>query len=145
MYKHILIATDGSSLSARGVEHGVGLAKALGAQVSLLTVTERFHVFSMDADQLEETSSTFKEHMRQQAMQTLSEAASTAKAAGIDATEIHLEDDEPYRAIIRTAEGRRCDLIVMASHGRSGVSAMLLGSETLKVLTHSKIPVLVVR
>jgi nucleotide-binding universal stress UspA family protein len=145
MYKHILIATDGSSLASRGVEHGVGLAKALNAKVSLLTVSERFHVFSLDAEQLEETSSTFKEHMKDQALRTLSEAAKIAEATGVDATQIHLENDEPYQAIIRTAEGRQCDLIVMASHGRGGVSAMLLGSETMKVLTHSNIPVLVVR
>jgi nucleotide-binding universal stress UspA family protein len=145
MYKHILIATDGSSLSSRGVEHGVELAKALQAEVTLLTVSERFHVFSMEAEQLEETRASFKEHIRQEALRTLSEAYRIAEAAGITATQIHLEDDQPYEAIIRTAEGRGCDLIVMASHGRGGVSALLLGSETMKVLTHSKIPVLVVR
>ena len=145
MYNHVLIATDGSSLSGRAVDHGVDLAKALGAAVSLLTVSERFHVFALDAEQVEETASTFREHMREEAIKTLSQASEVARSAGIEATQIHLEDDEPYQAIIRTAEGRRCDLIVMASHGRSGVSALLLGSETMKVLTHSKIPVLVVR
>lgn len=145
MYKHILIATDGSSLASRGVEHGVNLAKALGAEVSLLTVSERFHIFSADADQLEETRSSFSEHMKEQALRTLSEASKAAESLGITAAQIHLEDDQPYQAIIRTAEGRGCDLIVMASHGRSGVSALLLGSETMKVLTHSKLPVLVVR
>ena len=145
MYKHILIATDSSTLASRGVEHGVMLAKALGADVSLLTVSERFHVLSMNAEQLEETASTFKEHMREQALKILSEAEKVAQSAHVSSTQIHLENDEPYQAIIRTAEGRGCDLIVMASHGRSGVSAMLLGSETMKVLTHSKIPVLVVR
>jgi nucleotide-binding universal stress UspA family protein len=145
MYKHILVATDGSSLSGRAVDHGINLAKALGADVSLLTVSERFHVFALDAEQLEETASSFKEHMKERALKTLSEAAEIARAAGVETTQIHLEDDEPYQAIIRTAEGRRCDLIVMASHGRGGVSALLLGSETMKVLTHSKIPVLVVR
>ena len=145
MYKNILIATDGSSLATRAVDHGAKLASALGARVTILTVTERFHVFSLDAEQVEETQGTFKQHMKAQALRTLAEAAETAKAAGLDVTEVHLEDDEPYQAIIRTAEGRRCDLIVMASHGRGGVSALLLGSETMKVLTHSKIPVLVVR
>lgn len=145
MYKNILIATDGSSLASRAVDHGVKLASALGARVTMLTVTERFHVFSLDAEQIEETQGTFKQHMKVHALRTLAEAAETAKAASLDVTEVHLEDDEPYQAIIRTAEGRRCDLIVMASHGRGGVSALLLGSETMKVLTHSKIPVLVVR
>jgi nucleotide-binding universal stress UspA family protein len=145
MYDHILIATDGSSLSARAVDHGVNLARALRSKVCLLTVSERFHIFSLDADQLEDTPSAFKRHMREHAQQTLTEASQLAAAAGVEATAIHLEDAEPYQAIIRTAEGRRCDLIVMASHGRSGVSALLLGSETMKVLAHSKIPVLVVR
>ena len=144
MYNHVLIATDGSSLSGRAVDHGVELAKALGAAVSLLTVSERFHVFALDAEQVEETASTFREHMREEAIKTLSQASEVARSAGIEATQIHLEDDEPYQAIIRTAEGRRCDLIVMASHGRSGVSAVLLGSVTSKVLTHTKTPVLVV-
>lgn len=145
MYKHILIATDGSSLSSRGVEHGLALAKALHAEISILTVSERFHILSMEAEQLEETRSTFKEHMREQALRILSQASAKAEALGIQSTQIHLEDDEPFQAIIRTAEGRQCDLIVMASHGRGGISALLLGSETLKVLSHSKIPVLVVR
>jgi len=145
MYKKILIATDGSSLSARAVDHGTALARALGAKVLLLTVSERFHVFSLEADQLEETSASFKEHIQKQAERTLSEALEIAKSAGVDAASVHLEDDAPYQAIIRTAESERCDLIVMASHGRGGVSALLLGSETMKVLSHSKIPVLVVR
>jgi nucleotide-binding universal stress UspA family protein len=145
MYKHILIATDGSSLSGRAVGHGVELATALGAALSLLTVSERFHVFALDAEQIDETAESFREHMKEKALEALSEAAVVARAAGLEATQIHLEDDEPYQAIIRTAEDRRCDLIVMASHGRSGVSALLLGSETMKVLTHSKIPVLGIR
>jgi nucleotide-binding universal stress UspA family protein len=145
MYKHILIATDGSSLSGRAVDHGVELATALGAALSLLTVSERFHVFALDAEQIDETAASFREHMKEKALKALSEAAVVARAAGLEPTQIHLEDDEPYQAIIRTAEDRRCDLIVMASHGRSGVSALLLGSETMKVLTHSKIPVLVIR
>ncbi|WP_262027860.1 universal stress protein [Microvirga sp. Mcv34] len=145
MYKNILIATDGSSLAGRAVEHGTNLAKALHAHVVLLTVTERFHVFALEADQVEETPSSFREHMRKQAERTLSESSDIARNLGVDATTVHVEDDTPYHAIIRTAEDKRCDVIVMASHGRGGVSALLLGSETMKVLTHSKIPVLVVR
>ncbi|PVE24603.1 universal stress protein [Microvirga sp. KLBC 81] len=144
MYRHILIATDGSSLASRGVAHGVQLAKALNAKVTLLTVSERFHTFSLNAAQLEETASSFKEHMTKEASKTLEEAARVAADAGVESALIHHEDDEPYQAIVRTAEGRGCDLIVMASHGRGGVSAMFLGSETLKVLSHSKLPVLVV-
>ena len=145
MYKNILIATDGSSLAARAVEHGTSLAKSLGATVLLLTVTERFHIFALEADQLEETPASFREHMQKHADRTLAEAAEIARSLGVEATSLHMEDDAPYQAIIRTAESQRCDVIVMASHGRGGVSALLLGSETMKVLSHSKIPVLVVR
>jgi len=145
MYKNILIATDGSSLSARAVEHGTNLAKAVGATALLLRVSERFHVFAFEAEQLEETSTSFKEHMQKQAERTLPEAAEIARSAGVEATTVHLEDDAPYQAIIRTAENQRCDVIVMAPHGRGGVPALFLGSETMKVLSHSKIPVLVVR
>jgi nucleotide-binding universal stress UspA family protein len=145
MYKSILIATGGSSLSARAVDHGTNPAKALGATVLLLTVSERFHVFAFEAKQLEETSASFKEHMHKQAERTLPEAAEIARSVSVEATMVHLEDDAPYQAIIRTAENQRCAVIVMASHGRVGVSALLLGSETMKVLSHSKIPVVVVR
>jgi nucleotide-binding universal stress UspA family protein len=118
MYTNILIATDGSSLSARAVKHGISLAKCLGAKVFVLTVTERFHVFALAADQLEETSATFSEHIQKQTKQTLAEASEIARNLGIEATTLHMEDDAPYRAIIRMAEDYCCNLIVMASHGR---------------------------
>lgn len=145
MYKNILIATDGSSLSARAVEHGTNLAKALGATVLLLTMAERFHVFAIESDQLGKTPASFREHMQKHTERTLAEASEIARKIGVDATTLHMEDNAPYQAIIRTAESQRCDQIVMAPHGRGGVSALFLGSETMKVLSHSKIPVLVVR
>jgi len=145
MYHHILNATDGSELSARAVEHGVGLARAVGAKVLFLTVTESFHVFSFNADQIEDTRLEFVEHMKARAEHTLAAAGEVATAAGISYDTIHREGDLPYEVIMEIAEARRCDLIVMASHGRRGVSAMLLGSETTKVLTHTRRPVLVVR
>ncbi|WP_342211964.1 universal stress protein [Microvirga tunisiensis] len=95
MYKNILIATDGSSLAARAVEHGVNLAKALGAKVLLLTVTERFHVFALEADQLEETSDSFREHMRKQAERTLSEASEIARNLGVEATRFRWRTTHP--------------------------------------------------
>jgi nucleotide-binding universal stress UspA family protein len=145
MYHHILIATDGSELSARAVEHGVKLARSVGAKVSFLTVTEPFHVFSFDADQIEDTRPEFAKHMEARAEHTLATAGAVAAAAGISFETIHREGDQPYEIILEIAEARRCDLIIMASHGRRGVSALLLGSETMKVLTHSPRPVLVVR
>ena len=83
MYRHILIATDGSELSARAVEHGVNLASAVGAEVSFLTVTEPFHVFSLNADQIEDTRPEFKRHMEARAEHTLAAAGEVAAAAGI--------------------------------------------------------------
>ncbi|WP_112663458.1 universal stress protein [Microvirga flavescens] len=145
MYTKILIATDGSPLSVRAVEHGVALAKAVGASVCFVTVTDRFHIFSFETEQLEATRGTFRKEMREQAVRRFTDAVRIAEAQGVPFTKVHLEEDEPYLGILSTAERQGCDLIVMASHGRSGVSALLLGSETTKVLTHSKIPVLVVR
>src|SRR5215207_3685871 len=129
MYRHILIATDGSELSERAVEHGVGLARALGAKVSFLTVTDSFHVFTLDADQIEDTRLEFVEHMKARAEQTLAAAADVARASGVTFETIQREGDRPYEIIFEVADAHRCDLIVMASHGRRGVSAMLLGSE----------------
>jgi nucleotide-binding universal stress UspA family protein len=83
--------------------------------------------------------------MKKQADRILAQAAQIAADAGVEAATVHMEDDSPYQAIIRAAESRHCELIVMASHGRAGMSAMVLGSETLKVLSHSTLPVLVVR
>jgi nucleotide-binding universal stress UspA family protein len=120
MYKNILIATDGSSLSARAVEHGTNLAKAVGATVLLLTVCERFHVFAIESDQLGQTPASFREHMQKHAERTLAEASEIARTIGVDASTLHMEDDAPYQAIIRTAEGQRCDLIVMASMDAAG-------------------------
>lgn len=125
----------------RAVEHGVGLARAVDAKITFLTVTEAFHVFTLDASQIEDTRLEFVEHMKARAERTPAAASDVAAANGVEAD----EGDRPYEVILEIAEARRCDLIIMASHGRRGVSAMLLGSETMKVLTHTTRPVLVVR
>lgn len=145
MFHHVLIPTDGYPRSMEAVIHGVELAKGTGARVSILTVTEPFHVFSLGVDQLEDRPDEYRRHMKERAGRILAEAADVAAAAGVPHEEIHVEDDQPYRAIIRAAGERGCDLIVMASHGRRGLSALVLGSETVKVLTHSSVPVLVYR
>lgn len=94
---------------------------------------------------MEETPALLREHMQKHAERTLAEATEIASKLGVEATSLHMEDDASYQAIIRTAESQSCDVIVMASRGRGGVSALLLGSETMKVLSDSKILVLVVR
>jgi nucleotide-binding universal stress UspA family protein len=145
MYKHILIPTDGSELADKAVHHGVALAKALGAKVTFVTATELFHVYTVDAAAYSRMAPIYKEEAAAYASKTLGAAAATAKAAGVACDTVHVEDGIPYDAIIKTASGKDCDLILMASHGRRGLSAIVLGSETAKVLTHSKIPVLVYR
>ena len=145
MFKNILIATDGSELALKAIEHGIALAKFIGAKVTVVTVSLPFHVFTLDPLVVEDTADLYKKRMQENATKLLATVASAAKGAGVACETVHVEHEHPYRAIIDTASSRGCDLITMASHGRRGVSALLLGSETVKVLTHSKIPVLVHR
>jgi len=146
MYRNILIATDGSELAEKAVSHGVALAKLAGARVTALIVEAPFNVFNVPESQVRQMSAAFAqhaEHIKQHSTKVLSHIADAAKAAGIPCETVQVEHDQPYLAIIKMAEDKGCDLIVMASHGRSGISAVLLGSVTNKVLTHTKIPVLV--
>jgi nucleotide-binding universal stress UspA family protein len=145
LYSNILIPTDGSELAGKAVQHGIALAQQIGAKVTALTVLPPFHVFTADTQMLEDTPAQYKARMQQHAEKTLGAVADAAQAAGVACEIVHVEREHPYRAIIDTADAKGCDLIVMASHGRHGISAVILGSETVKVLTHSKIPVLVHR
>lgn len=145
MYYHILIPTDGSPLSTVAVEHSIDFARDANAKVTVLTVVSPFHVFATDAGELTDTRADYEQRTRTHAAQILTDAQLKAKACGVPCDVVQLESDVPYDAIIKTAEKWGCDLIAMASHGRRGVAAIVLGSETLKVLTHSKIPVLVYR
>ena len=141
MYKHLLIATDGSDLSGKAIVHGIALAKALGAKVTALTVTEPFYESAFEPRIVDQ----YKKHVATLATQHLDVASNTASASDVACELVRVEHERPYQAIIDTAKERGCDLIVMASHGRRGISAIVLGSETVKVLTHSTIPVLVCR
>ena len=145
MYNHILIPTDGSELSKLALYEGVALAKALGARVTVVTVTTPFHVFTANPYMITDTPGKYREHMAALAGQYLDVAKKIAAAAGVPCALVHIEHEQPYQAIIETAQDRGCDVIQMASHGRHGQLAILLGSETLKVLTHSPIPVIVCR
>ena len=145
MFKNILVATDGSDLAAKAVEQGALFAKEIGAKITAVTVTEPFHAVSVKPNQLEYTPIEYKKHAEAHAAKVLGSVSDAAKAAGVACDILHVEHEWVYQAIIDAATARRCDLIVMASHGRRGVSAVVLGSETVKVLTHSKIPVLVYR
>jgi nucleotide-binding universal stress UspA family protein len=145
MYANVLIPTDGSELAGKAVAHGIALAKRIGAKITVLTVSPPFHVFTANTQMIEDTEAGYKTRMQQHAEKTLGAVADAAKAAGVACDTVRVENEHPYQTIIATAASRGCDLIVMASHGRHGISALVLGSETVKVLTHCKIPVLVHR
>jgi nucleotide-binding universal stress UspA family protein len=141
MYQHILVATDGSELAARAIKHGVNLAKALNAKLTAVTMSEPFHWF--DANMVEGAETAYLDGTNQAAAAALGAVAEAAKEAGLSCEPVHIKGTHPYEAIIGTAREKKCDLIVMASHGRRGLAAVVLGSEMVKVLTHSTIPVLV--
>lgn len=149
MYTHILVATDGSELAQRGVEHGLSLARRLGAKVSILNVSEPVPAYAMGAEfgaagplvDLE----AYRQSGREAADRILGKAKAAAETAGVPAETIHVELMRPAEAIVDTAKERGCNLIVMASHGRSGFGRLFLGSQAIETLTHSPVPVLVVR
>jgi nucleotide-binding universal stress UspA family protein len=146
MYRHILVATDGSELAQRAVTHALSLAKAVGARVTALTVEASFDVYGVPASQVNRISGAFADyaqHVKTHATKILGGVAEAAKAAGVPCETVHVIDDHVYQAIVEAAKTRGCDLIVMASHGRTGIAAVVLGSVTTKVVTHTDIPVLV--
>lgn len=149
MYKSLLVPIDGSKLSGKAVVHALGLAKALQARIAVLYVTPPFAPESLfdggGALQARMSKSEYQAIAARAAEHILKPLADKAAAAKVECTTLHVFADAPWEAIIAAAGKQKCDAIVMASHGRRGVSALLLGSETQKVLTHSKVPVVVVR
>ncbi|AKC87021.1 universal stress protein [Pseudoxanthomonas suwonensis] len=145
MYTHLLVPTDGSPLSDYAVEQALALAVALKAKVTLFTAVEPFHVIAYTPEQVAETRDAYDRHAREEAARRLAQAAERASAAGVEHATVSQASDDPHEAIIATAKEKGCDLIAMASHGRRGVKALVLGSVTAKVLTHSEVPVLVYR
>ncbi len=149
MYKHILISTDGSDLAQKGVDHGLSLAKALGARVTILTVTDPFPVYASSTvagwAPGPSDMAGYEEGQKEYAMKVLAAAKLAATKLGVEAHSIHVPDARPAEAIVETAQAQDCSLIVMSSHGRRGLGRLLLGSQTSEVLSHSTVPVLVVR
>lgn len=145
MYTNILIPTDGSELAGKAIPDGIALAKRIGTKLTVMTVLRPFHTLTTDTQMIEDTPAQYKVRMKEHADKTLGAAADAARAGGVACETVSVEHEHPYQAIIDTAKSKGCDLVVMASHGRHGISAVVLGSETVKVLTHSKIPVLVHR
>jgi nucleotide-binding universal stress UspA family protein len=145
MYKHILLPTDGSELSERAIDHGIALAKALHASVTGVTVSEPLSALSIEAVAIANVSEDYRKEIAAAAEKHLDVVRKAAAAAGVVCDVVHVEGHHPYQGIIDTARTKGCDVIVMASHGRRGLYAIVLGSETVKVLTHSTIPVVVCR
>jgi nucleotide-binding universal stress UspA family protein len=145
MFKRILLPTDGSELSARAVLAGVSFAKQVGAQVVGVTALPDFKTFTANADMIESTEDEYLATSEARAGKYLATIEDAARAAGVECTTLLVRSDDPHEAILRTARDRGADLIIMASHGRRGMTGVLLGSETQKVLVHSAIPVLVYR
>ena len=149
MYQHILVPTDGSELANKAVAEGAKLANTLGSRLTFLTVLVPLHILPDYGTD----SSTTNDRARREGMnfldvdgkKALDPALSIANSAGVVADVLRVENSYPYEAIVETAKSKGADLIVMASHGRSGVKAALLGSVTQKVLSHTQLPVLVVR
>ncbi len=144
MYQRILFPTDGSEITRKALQTAVGLAKLTGADLVVMSVKEPFP-YSAISEMQPVPPQEFFDAQERVASARVQEALTTARAAGIQASGVTVEALHAWEAILDHAKSAACDLVVMASHGRRGVSALLLGSETQKVLTHSKLPVLVVR
>ena len=145
MYKHFLITTDRTGLSDRAIADGMELAKALGARVTVLTVILPWIGAELSLITQAGSSASYDRIIDANVAKCLALAQAVAAKAGVACDTMAVRQDQAWRAIVETAEVRRCDLIVMASHGYSGLGAVLLGSETQKVLAHVKMPVLVHR
>ncbi len=147
MYKRILIATDGSPLSDKAVESGLGLAALSGASVVALKVVPRYprSYFEGSAPLNRDEIKAIEQRWSDAALKDLSAVKELGSAEGVSVKSVVARSELIAETIIATATKNNCDLIVMASHGRKGLKRVLLGSETQHVLTHSEIPVLVLR
>ena len=149
MYANLLLSTDGSEIARKGVEHGIALAKALNAKVTVITVTEHLS-FDLGSGHAagwippQEMFDSFEAACKARAGEILDEVRAMAERIGISAELLHVPNAHPATAIIETAKSKGCDLTVMASHGRRGLRKLLLGSQTSEVLGNGSVPVLVV-
>ena len=145
MYKHILIPTDGTELSEKAVREGIDLAQSVKARVTVFTASPPFHTFAAETAVAVESPAMYTASAEERAAARLKPGLEYAHARGVAARTQHVFAEHPYEAIIAIAAKEGCDLVCMASHGRKGIAGLLVGSETNKVLTHSKVPVLVCR
>ena len=144
MYKRILVPTDGSERSVKAVEGAARFARPLGATLVVMTVVEPYSYTNL-AEYRPESIEQYDERVTAEAEERLEAARKIAVAAGVEVKTVMVKSFSPAEAIIEQAEKNGCDIIFMASHGRKGIAAVLLSSETQKVLTHSHFPVMVYR
>lgn len=144
MIKKILLPTDGSELSAKAIAGAIDLAAKIGAKIVGLTVVEPYSYSSL-SEYRPESFDDYEARMEKAAVERLATLETAAKAANVEVQTMVSKSFSPFEAIIDAANKNGCDAIFMASHGRRGLNAVLLGSETQKVLTHSTIPVMVYR
>ncbi len=145
MYEHLLIATDGSELASKALSQGLGLAKALDARATVLMVSEPWTAFVSGEAAIAFPIQEYDRAVTAKVHDVLTAAAAAAKAQGVTCATEHARDQYPAEGIIAAATKYGCDLIVMASHGRRGLTRLFLGSQANSVVTQSTIPVLVCR
>ena len=146
MFKHILISTDGSPVSNKAAKAGIALARALGAKVTAYSALEEPQLFYAEGYvPTQREIDGFLQRAREVGQKRVDAIGKMAKAAGVPFAAVVTKAYSPYEGIIAVARKRKCDVIFMASHGRRGLSKLIMGSVTQKVLTHTRIPVVVYR
>ncbi len=145
MYKHILLPVDGSEFGMGSIPYALHFAKSVGARITAVHVTAPYETIAVGALASFLVADDYIKRTEANAAAVLDRVKRAAQEADVPVATLQVEHAHPWEAIVRTAEAQGCDLIVMASHGRRGIAGVLLGSETKKVLTHTKIPVLVWR
>jgi nucleotide-binding universal stress UspA family protein len=145
MYKHLLIAFDGSELAEKALKHAIDLARASGGRITALNVTLPWSSVAAGEVALMFPPEDYEKSTASEAAKKLAKAAAEAAEQGVPCDVLHASDAQAHKAIVETAQERGCDLIVMGSHGRRGIAGLLLGSVAMKTLTHAHVPVLVYR
>jgi nucleotide-binding universal stress UspA family protein len=145
MFKHILMATDGSDLARKGIDQGLALAKALGSKTTAVMVTEPMAAMMVGEAAIALPLDDYDAAARANAAKVLAGVSAAAAKAGVACDVLHVKEQYPAEGLVEAAKAGGCDLIVMASHGRRGISKLLLGSQATRVLTLSEVPVLVCR
>ncbi len=145
MFDTVLIPTDGTKLSVKAATYGLQLAKKLGAKAIAVTVTTPAESIMVGEVQVVRNREEYETKAAAEAKAILDVITKLANETGVTCAALHVRDALPWHAILATAKSQSADVIVMASHGRRGLSAMLIGSETQKVVSHSQIPVLIYR